>query len=470
MNSLWSKIVEFFKRIFGPNSQTIPPEVANQDANLTVWWDVYRAKAPWLPYQFITADGKRRTRNRLTLNPAKIIVSELAGLIVAEGPEIRANEALAAILDECDFWTNLRRSTEYQLALGGQAIKIYRQDGKVQFDFVRAFNFIPLKWSNRQVTEAAFVDRRAVGNKTYTRVETHRKAEENGIAGYRIESKALDADTGQQVSLSIAWGDLQESVFVPTDLPLFAYIANPEANNIDPESPLGISVYQNALDTIQAMDIAFDGYRTEMVLGRQRVALPSTVMRGYMDPETGARKLGFDPSDEAYIRLEGDDADKLKPVDLSGALRMGEWKQAIQIGLDLLCLQTGFSSGFFQFDGASGVKTATEVIAENSRTYKTVQGQKDTIRAALEPLFSTAAGLAGAPVDVEIVFPDSVIEDRNAQAAYHAGLVGAGLEDKTSAIMAVHRLLEDEAQIMADKIKEETKPAPMPDIFGGAGA
>lgn len=468
--NLWQKIIDFFKKVFGGGVDTIPPEVANQDANIQTWWDVYRAKAPWLPYHFITADGKKRTRQRLTLNPAKIICSELAGLIVAEGPEVVSGPLVKQALDDNYFWPNFRRSVEFQLALGGQAVKIYRQDGKVGFDFVRAFNFIPLKWGNRCVYEAAFIDRRSVGNKSYIRIETHRQAIVDGTAGYEITSKAFETQNNTQVPLPVAWGDLQESVFVPTEYPLFAYIPNPEANNIDPESPLGISIYQNALDTIQALDIAFDGYRTEMVGGRQRIALPSTVMRGYNDPETNTRKLGFNPEDEFYIRLEGDDADKLKPVDLSGALRMEQWKPAIQIGLDLLCLQTGFSSGFFQFDGSGGMKTATEVISENSRTYKTVQGHKDNIKEALDQLFGALGALLGETVDIEINFPDSVIEDRNAEAAYHATLVAAKLEDRQSAIQAIHKMDEADAAEMSAKIDEESKPAPMPDIFGGAGA
>lgn len=40
------------------------------------------------------------------------------------------------------------------------------------------------------------------------------------------------------------------------------------ANNIDPDNPMGISVYANAEDVMQGIDIVYDSYINEFVLGR----------------------------------------------------------------------------------------------------------------------------------------------------------------------------------------------------------
>jgi len=305
------------------------------------------------------------------------------------------------------------------------------------------------------------MDRRTKGNKVYIRVETHKKSP----GGYTITNAAFDEKTGISVSLSSLWGDMPESTFVASELPLFVYIGNPEANNLDPESPLSISIYANAVDTLQSIDLAFDGMKTEILMGRQRVALPGTVMRGYLDPDTGKRKLGFDPTDEAYIRLEGDDSDKLKPVDLTGQMRMEQWRMAIQSMLDLLAGQVGFSAGYFSFDGTS-MKTATEVVSENSKTYKTIQSFKDVLKSQLEQLFRAIDGISGqTAVEPNVIFSDSVIEDRNSKAKYHQDLVLAGLEDTVSAIKAVHGVDDATAEAMADRIKED-KTVAMPAFPG----
>ena len=42
------------------------------------------------------------------------------------------------------------------------------------------------------------------------------------------------------------------------------------ANNFDYSIPLGISVYANAIDSMKGVDIAFDSYVNEFVLGKKR--------------------------------------------------------------------------------------------------------------------------------------------------------------------------------------------------------
>lgn len=456
MNRLWIKVIQFLAKAFGV--QVVPPEVANQDACLSEWWEIYRSKAPWLPYKFITADAVRRERKRLTLNPAKIACAELAGLVLAEQPDVTGP---IDILESNNFWANFRRSFEYQAALGGQAIKLYKHGDTIGIDFVKAYNFIPLTWDNVCVTEGSFIDRRVKGSKSYIRIETHRKTDN----GYLITSQAFDEQTNIETSLDDLWPGIEPSVTVETKYPTFVYIQNPEANNVDPESPLGMSIFANSIDTIKALDITFDSLNTEITMGRQRVVLPSNVMRGYIDPDSGARRLGFDPTDEAYIRLEGDDADGFKPVDLSGQLRITEYKDAIQTLLNLFAVQIGFDAGYFSFDGKS-MKTATEVISENSHTYKTIQAYRDVIKTALTQLFNAINELSGGTESVNITFDDGVIEDRNSKTKYYTDLYNAGLVSQAEAIAAIRGIDIDSATKIADVIKKDKVQVTASNIFG----
>jgi len=464
---LWSKVIAFLAKIFGVG--TIPPEVANSDTLITSYWDIYAAKAPWIPYSFVTADGIHRKRNRLTLNPAKIVCAELAGLVLSEPPAVDAGDLVAQVIQDEKFFGNLRRYTEYQAALGGQAIKARVEDGNIKLDFVTALNVIPIASDNRAVTEASFIDRRTNGKDSFVRVETYRRIP----GGYRVTSQAFDEKTQLEVPMDTLWPGILPSVDIAIDEAPFVYIANPEANNIDPESPLGISIFANATDTLQGLDIAYDSMKTEIIMGKQRVALPGIVMRKYLDQDSGTYKLGFDPSDEAYIRLESDDADNLKPTDLSGQLRMEQWRQAIQIYLEMLAMQTGFDAGYFSFDGKS-MKTATEVISENSHTYKTVSAYRDVLNDGLMHLFRVINklgklyGIDGADSGVPMItWDDGIIEDRNTRTKYHEDLYAAGLEDRITAIKAIHGLDDAKAQAMAEAIKADK--AVVTDPFGIGG-
>lgn len=478
MKTLWAKILAFLGKIFG--ATIAPPEVAGADQNIENWWAIYRARAPWLPFEFVTSDGKKRKRNRFTLNMAKVLCSEMAGLVLSEVPEVSVSPLVQDVIEREALWDNLRKTTEYQGALGGQVIKVGIEKGlvgpegqpltsdKITLDFVKPQNFIPLSWDNSTITEGTFVDRRVVKGKSVIRVETHRRnAARNG---YTITNKAFDEESGQERSLEDFGGGIEPEVQVAIPMPLFAYIRNPEANNIEPESPTGISLYANAIDTLQALDLAFDGLKTEIILGRQRIALPGTVMRGYIDKD-GTQRLGFDPTDEAYIRLEGDDASAMKPSDLSGQLRLSEYKAGIQTLLDILAVQTGFSAGYFSFDGTS-VKTATEVISDNSKTYKTMQAFRENLDAGLKHIFSVIDAL-GIVYAIEgfsmqpanIAWNDGVIEDRNSRSTYWTALYQAKLTDRRTAIKAIHGLDDAAAAEMDEKITDESKTVGADAVF-----
>lgn len=476
MKSLWSKVLAFLAKLVGISTMpAVPPEVNGADQSILEWWAIYRSRAPWLNYEYVTADTKKRRRRRFTLNLAKTICAEMAGLVLAENPEVEAGMLVKGLIEKERLWDTLRKTTEFQGALGGQILKVCLGSDKsgkpeISLDFVKAQNFIPLSWDNTEVYDASFLDRRVIKKTALVRVETHRRNPE--APGYIITQKVFNEETGIEVPLSQFDESLEEQTVLPgIERALFAYIRNPEANNIEPESPLGISLYANALDTLQSLDLAFDGMKTEILMGRQRVALPGLVMRPYLDPESGEKKLGFDPTDEAYIRLEGDDADKFKPSDLSGQLRMEQYKLGIQTLLDLLSVQVGFSAGYFAFDGTS-VKTATEVVSDNSKTFKTMQAFRANLDAGLKHVFSVVNELgqiysiAGADTrEPQITWDDSVIEDRNSRTQYWSDLHQNKLVDKVTALQKIHGIDEETAKAMAEKITNENKSLVMDSIF-----
>ena len=455
MSRIWAKVIAFLGKVLGIKS--IPKEIANSDTLVSNWWDIYSSHASWLPFTYVTSDGAHRKHTRRTLNPAKMICSEIAGLVLAEPPEVDAGELVADVIEREALWQNLRRYLEYQVAMGGQAIKARPENGKIVLDFVTALNIIPLSSDNKTVKEASFIDRRTSGDKSYIRVETYKREG----SGYRVTSRAFDETTQLEVPLATLWPDVAPDVFIEIDEPPFVYMANPEANNIDPESPMGISAFHNAEDALKGIDIAFDEFVWEVESGARRIAIPGTCMRRYLDTDSGQYKQGFNPGDRVFMRLEGDDAEKFKPTDLTTDIRTQQFIDAINFKLKLAASLCGFDAGYFTFDGQS-MKTATEIISENSHTYKTREAYRDVLNAGLMQLFRVINklgkiyGIAGATdADPNIVWDDGIIEDRNSRAKYHEDLYAQGLEDRVSAIKAIHGLDNEAAQAMADKIKGE---------------
>ena len=479
--SIWDKIIAIFKKLFG--IQAMPPEVSSSNQQLTEWWEIYRCRPSWLKMEFVTTDGKRRQRKRLQLGMAKIACAEMAGLVLAEEPDVAAGKLVESVIKDEKLWDNLRRSLEYQGALGAQVLKVCigKDEGgaaEVSLDFVKASSFIPLTWDNAEVTEGAFLDRRTIKGKAYVRVETHRLARnEEGvlIGGYEITNKVYEEETQNEASLTLFGDSIKDSETIAIDMPLFAYIRNPEANNIEPESPAGISLYANAVDTIKAIDIAFDQFFSDIELGGRRIALPGQVFRKTMevDPAAGTSRMVsyFDPTDRVFMRLEGDDEDKFKPQDLTFDIRAEQFKVAIQTLLDIFAFQIGFDAGYFSFDGMS-VKTATEVISENSHTYKTMQGFRENLDAGLKHIFAVINTLGTAynldraeSKEPTITWDDSVIEDRNSRSKYYSDLYMNNLVDLESALKKIHGLDDAGAAAMAKKIVETKQKVTNASIF-----
>ena len=172
-------------------------------------------------------------------------------------------------------------------------------------------------------------------------------------------------------------------------------------------------------------------------------------MRVVVDPQTGLPRRYFDPGDETYEALASDDPNDLKIQDNSVELRVDEHIAALNAFLSILCLQLGFSANTFSFDEKSGIKTATEVVSENSKTYKTIKTIQNQLAPSIEHLVrnvidvamlygmttedgQSVESLASGGYHVNIVFDDGVTQDRQTNINEGVMLVGAGLLSKFS--------------------------------------
>lgn len=451
----------------------LPRDIVEADAMTREWLSIYNGRQDWLNYSYVSLDSKKHERKRRTMNAAKLICSELARLVWSENPEIATDESIEDFLEENNFYNKMSQFTEYMAAGGGFAMKLFSPDAKkLRIDYVPPDCFIPISWDNSRITEADFIDKRIKDGKSYLRVEKHRIID----GGYRITTEVYEEDGVNLIKKPISEIGLTDgTVEIQTPVPLFVYIGTPEANNHSMFSPLGVSIYANAVDTLYSLDVAFDSLQQEIVLGKKRIIVPSAAVRAVIDTESGKPVRYFDPSDEVFQAINTEDVNNLKIVDNTVELRIDELKLAIQTLIGILTMQTGFSAGAFSFDGTM-VKTATEVISESSKSFRTKQsyenqlgkgilGILEAIR-AIGPLY----GIKTTANEYTISWNDSVIEDRNSLTDYWIKRYQAGTCTLADFLEKVDGLPDEEAKAKAAEVKEQTATIDVNSLFNGKTA
>lgn len=437
---------------------------------IEIWKAIYKGYyEPWHKVRYHTIEGTK-TRKMDTLQMPKVVASEMAGLVFNEKCEIsidakETKDFIDQIFKDNKFYKEFQDYLEYMFAYGGMVIKPFVQDGKVRLSYVTADCFIPISWHNDTIDEGIFVSEYKRGQKTYTHLEWHQwDGKEYVIRNELYESNGTDL--GVKVALSTLFPDLEEEVRISgLKRPLFVYFKPNTANNIDTKSPLGISIFANALDTIHALDTAFDSFHREFRLGKKRIIVPAQMVKTVIDPLDGQPKRYFDATDEVYEAFNGE-MDESKLIDVNVELRVEEHISAINALLNILAMQTGFSAGTFSFDGKS-VKTATEVVSENSKTFKSKKSHEIIIEEGLKELITTIIDIAqlynlyNGPTDYEVsvAFDDSIVEDENAEIDKQIKLVSAELTSKKRAIMKIHKVTEEEALQILQEIQQENLQA-----------
>ena len=485
---------------------------------------------PWHIIDAPTFNDPKARRTLFRLNTAKALCAELASLVWGEQAEIRVsannrtetknvdgvvvnpdplNEFVADALRRNAFNEKAQELIEQAMALGGAAIKVWRDarrdsegnevenTGEIRLGYCMADQFIPLAWDNAKVTEGVFISRVAKRGYYYTRLEWHRW---DGMT-YTVRNDLYRSDIqkgtaagqsqdilGIRVPLAELYPWLDEETVIPVGESLFSYFRTPIANNIDDNSPLGVSVYANALETLHAIDICYDSLVQEFELGKKRIIVPTRFLRSVTDPTTGKVRRYFDPNDRAFVGMADDDG-TAGITDISCELRVEEHVAALNALLSVLCLQLRFSANTFSFDREGGLKTATEVVSENSKTYKTVKTIQNQITPALEHMVrniidvaalygmewngQSVAELAAGGYEVQIVFDDGITQDRQTNLNEGVMLVNSGLLSKFTFLTDRkygQGMTEKEAAEELKRIKEENDAAVdvnMLKLFGG---
>lgn len=441
--------------------------------------DIYMLRPPW---RFAKRGGLYSKGDRVIqmLGAAKVLCDEFSALTFSEQVNIDVSDQaysdyLQDTLQRCGFWRNFPDFLSRAYALGGGPIKCFVADSKPALAFLTGDAFLPTGWDTERITEGVFESVSRSGGLWYTLLEHHSLQNGRVRVDFALFASHSRGSLGEPRPLAELYPYLPDFVEYETATPMFCYFRPAVSNNVELDGPLGMSVYAGALDTLQALDTAFDSLHREFILGKKRIIVPAGCIRYVVDPDTGKQRRYFDADDEAFVAFKAEDAQDLQITDNTVELRVEEHVAAINALLGLLCFQTGLSAGTLSFDQAVGVKTATEVVSQNSRTERTVKAHKNMVTELLETLahsiFALGVSLGDLPTreyKVTVSWPDNIIVDDNTMIDNNVKLVSAGLKSKLKAIMEVQKCNEEEAARELERIRRESTFDGTPeDWFGG---
>lgn len=457
---MFQKIIEWFRevvqRMIGRQTiqQALKVDIAlshKMSQALELWTQIYENESPWLVGDVIGLQG---------LGAA--IAGEIARAATIE-LEVEFSESPRAKYLEEQFkkvLRKLRHQIEFGCAKGGLVLKPYISGSEISVDFVQADQFFPIQFdADGVVVSAIFVDQQQIGSSYFTRLEFHQMLGENKC---EIVNQAFRSDNpntlGEKVSLDVVedWKDIQPSATVENiERPLFAYFRYPLANNIDSNSPLGVSCYSRATDLIRTADEMWSNFIWELDSAQRALYVDELALKPYED---GTFKL---PNKRLYRMLDMGGAEDALFKDWSPTIRQKDILESLDAVMKKIEFVCGLAYGTLS-NPTNIEKTATEIKISRQRTYSTIVDTQKELDEVFKHLlyamdvWTTIGGLAPqGEYDVAFQFDDSIVVDTELQFQQDLLLVSRGLMSKLEFRMRNLRESEKMAQQALDKVTEE---------------
>ncbi len=352
-----------------------PVSSAEMERMLTRCANIYRGRPDW-----VDADPENTIK---TVNFARSICAETArlttlGISIAVSGSARG-DWLQGQVDS--FYWSLRKWVELGCAYGTAILKPNGQD----VDLLLPDRFAVTDTENGEITGAVFITRRYVQEKEkhYTRLEYHRFT---GSGTYTVTNRCFvgltPGDRGRPVAIEeTPWEGLaEETVLENVERPLFGVFRTPGAS-LDPDSPMGMPVFADALEELRDLDVAYSRNAAEIFDSNRLAMVDDRLMEQAGTPIGGGPRRMRLPR---FVRkVFGTGADEYYQ-EINPALNTSTRLAGINALLSQVGFKCGFSNGYFVFNEKSGMMTATQVEADDRRTIQLVKDMRDRLEAALD--------------------------------------------------------------------------------------
>ncbi|MBQ1862158.1 MAG: hypothetical protein II149_01455 [Clostridia bacterium] len=413
------------------------------------WREWYSGTSEGFHKIFINNGLSTVSREMFRLNMAKRVCEDWANLLLNEKTLISISggsseefvcgkNGKGGVLGENAFHTAMNRLVEKSFALGTGAVIccidgimtdrngniVQAKNAEIRFDYADAGSIFPVSWSGDSVTEAAFAKQTVENGEPLLYIQAH--LIENGE--YVIYNRCFSERDGLREE-PLPEGTAP-ALKTGSSLPWFAMIRPNTVNSLVPSSPMGISVFSDAIDIIKGIDLCYDSLNMEFVLGKKMVFLRRDLLEkdgdgNYYAPQDINRQLFMYLGDKA---IDGD----MLPQEFNPMLRVNDHVRCIQEQMNYLSSKCGFGERYYRFD-SSNVVTATQINSENSTLYRCVKKHEILLEKSLETVIRTVLYIGRAILCknvsekdcINIIFDDSVIEDKAAMMSRDLELVKA---------------------------------------------
>ena len=422
-------------------------------------------------YNIEYKSGKgKKSRKRMSLKPARRACREWASLLLDEETEVatdgsNANEWLEDYLERTSFWVNGQEMVETAFAIGTGAWALWfdvDDDGtSIKLRTYDARMIVPLSWDMDGVTECAFVTRIVLKGKPADQLQIHRLSEpdESGEGGgtYVIETAMfIDAKKVNPEEY-----DVLEEFDTGCATPTFGIVRPGIKNIVADQSPYGQSVFHDGIDTIKAVDIAWDAIFQEVDLTKVMVFLDEALID--VRDENG-RAIPVQGDDQKVRKVYGSSSSDFYEV-YSPDIRIDPLVKALDTALAEYGDQMGFGQDYFTLDKVGGLKTATEVSADNSQMMRNVKKHENALGSAISQVLTALLTCArihcGAKIEEEfgavvVKFDDSIIEDTAAKKNMMLAEIAAGVVPVWKYLVEFYGMSKEEAmEAVAAQAPEE---------------
>lgn len=406
-----------------------------------------------------------------TINFAKSVSSETARLTML-GTKITIDGSARAtwLQEQIDkIYFELRHWVEYGCAYGTIVLKP-STDG---VEMVTPEDFVVTDCSDGKITGIVFIDREVDGKKYYTRMEYHRYIGDTYVISNKCFVGNSETDDGKPVDIAnTPWHDmLEEAVIDDMERPLYGVFRTPHANNVDIYSPLGLSIFSDAIEELKDLDIAYSRNAKEILDSKRTVLLDSDKLL----PSGGkvANNSAYFERTKDSMRLP----DYVKNVygngrddfyqEINPQLNTDTRLSGIDALLSQIGYKVGYSNGYFVFNESMGIQTATQVESDDRKTIQFIKDVRDKLEACLDDVIYAMSAYASlyqlAPVgkyDVTYDFGD-ITYNREEDRQRWWGYVVAGKIPMEKYLEKFEGMSEEEAKALVTSAQPK-----QPKLFG----
>lgn len=422
--------------------------------NIDLWSNIYCDESPWLSDD----DGI------YSLNLGKSICQELARSVMSElessitdpnAPELSETEIENTVIDlsnranflnDC-YMKNLMKCfddrLEMGMATGGMVIKPYVSNGRIYFDFCYQGEFYPIAFDDDgNITDIAFIDEFISGDFKYSKIERQTFADNTIVVenkAYKTKIKKAEDDSnipdelGTEIDLKLIdrWAYISPQVTIQNvDRPLYGYYKVPLANNIDKNSPLGISVFSPAVKMIERADKQFSRLDWEYEGGQMAIDIDESALH-FSEGYFGTQLEQDQTRNRLYRKVDLGTDDTYNAF--APSLRDNNYLAGLTRYLTKIEDLVGLARGTLSEVDAEA-RTATEIKILKQRQYVTVSKNQTELQRTLEDVvyaMNTLAELYNlsqtGEYNLNLNWKDSILTDTDTELSQKINLKNAGI-------------------------------------------